>query len=386
MKATLRKYKSTANPNLKWVVRHTSEGRVTRKFFKTKTAAEVHIGKLANLAEKAGADAAALAPADLRELLEARRVLAPYGVTVLEAAQAFAQAREAAGASKTIESAVEALLSARKREGKAKRTLGDLENRLTVFARHFGTETRLAAVTTEAADSWLAGLEVSAQTRNHYRRVAHSLFNFATKRGWTAANPFAYVEKATVRRKLPGIFTAAQIQTMLASTEDEQIRLFVAIGAFAGLRPESELCGLKWENIHLERGVIDLTGEEGKNARRRQVEIQRALLPILKQYARPGGVVVTPSFHTADRFKRWKAALPFKWPHDGLRHSFGTYHLQAFEDAGKTALQMGHGGNPAMLFRHYHRPGIDRKTALAFFGLKKAAAAKVVAFEGRAAQ
>ena len=31
-----------------------------------------------------------------------------------------------------------------------------------------------------------------------------------------------------------------------------------------------------------------------------------------------------------------------KFLKDGFRHSFGTYHLAAFEDANKTALAMGH--------------------------------------------
>ncbi len=37
-----------------------------------------------------------------------------------------------------------------------------------------------------------------------------------------------------------------------------------------------------------------------------------------------------------------------------MRHSFGSYHLGAFENAGKTALQMGH-RELGTLFEHYRR-------------------------------
>jgi integrase len=37
-----------------------------------------------------------------------------------------------------------------------------------------------------------------------------------------------------------------------------------------------------------------------------------------------------------------KAAGIESWPHNGLRHSFGSYHLAFHGDAIKTAQQMGH--------------------------------------------
>jgi integrase len=40
---------------------------------------------------------------------------------------------------------------------------------------------------------------------------------------------------------------------------------------------------------------------------------------------------------------------------DGFRHSFGTYHLAAFEDATKTAFLMGHRGNADLVYLHYRK-------------------------------
>jgi hypothetical protein len=40
------------------------------------------------------------------------------------------------------------------------------------------------------------------------------------------------------------------------------------------------------------------------------------------------------------------------WPHDALRHSYGSYHLGHFKNAAVTALEMGHQGTN-VLFKHY---------------------------------
>jgi len=48
---------------------------------------------------------------------------------------------------------------------------------------------------------------------------------------------------------------------------------------------------------------------------------------------------------------RRKAALK-KWPPNALRHSFASYHLAAFDNAAKLALELGH-TSEELIFRHY---------------------------------
>jgi hypothetical protein len=55
------------------------------------------------------------------------------------------------------------------------------------------------------------------------------------------------------------------------------------------------------------------------------------------------------------------------WPANVTRHSFVSYHLAAFENAGKTALEAGH--SEAMLFAHY-RAVVTETTALEFWALR----------------
>jgi hypothetical protein len=50
------------------------------------------------------------------------------------------------------------------------------------------------------------------------------------------------------------------------------------------------------------------------------------------------------------------------WPHNALRHSFGSYHLAHFKNAAMTALEMGHVGT-GVLFRHYRARVSDLQAA-----------------------
>lgn len=363
----------THNGHQKWRVEFTIEGRRKRRFFDSEKLAKQFIATTKRREMAAGAKVAK-ALADQSTLAEVGRcmeLLRPYGLTLLEACQRTVTALEAAGASKTIGEALEAFLEAKERDGRAPRTLADLRSRLEALQRHFGATAKMGTITTATADQWLVGLSVGAQSRNHYRRAACTFFNWATKRGWAPGNPFEAIEKAKVTRDLPGIFTPKQMATMLAAAATDKIRLWVAVGGYAGLRP-AEIERLSWEHIHLAEGVIDLQAVATKSAARRQVAILPTLAPILEQCRQLAGPVVGEGFSWDNDLAKFKKALPFDWPHDGLRHSYGTYHLLAFEDAGKTSLELGHGGSPRMLFQHYRRPGIAKAEARAWFGLDPA--------------
>ena len=50
-----------------------------------------------------------------------------------------------------------------------------------------------------------------------------------------------------------------------------------------------------------------------------------------------------------------------KWPDNGLRHSFGSYHLAHFQNPNMTALQIGH-STTDMLFKRYRNYRIRKRT------------------------
>ena len=61
-----------------------------------------------------------------------------------------------------------------------------------------------------------------------------------------------------------------------------------------------------------------------------------------------------------------------KWPRNGLRHSFGSYHLAFHQDAARTALEMGH-ESTKMLFAHY-RARVAKEAASQYWNILPPAA------------
>jgi len=55
------------------------------------------------------------------------------------------------------------------------------------------------------------------------------------------------------------------------------------------------------------------------------------------------------------------------WPQNALRHSFASYHLAHFQDAPKTAFQLGH-TSPQMVFSNYAET-VKKKDAAAWWSL-----------------
>jgi hypothetical protein len=78
---------------------------------------------------------------------------------------------------------------------------------------------------------------------------------------------------------------------------------------------------------------------------------------------------------------RERARLRVDWPHNGLRHNFGSYHLARFNDAAKLALEMGN--SPAMIFRHY-RELVKPKDAERYWKIAPASGGKrIIEFSSR---
>ena len=66
-----------------------------------------------------------------------------------------------------------------------------------------------------------------------------------------------------------------------------------------------------------------------------------------------------------------------------MRHSFGSYHMAHYENAGKTALQMGH-RTIDTTFEHYRR-AVRKEDAARFWEIMPTASgANVIAFRAKA--
>ncbi len=107
------------------------------------------------------------------------------------------------------------------------------------------------------------------------------------------------------------------------------------------------------KKINLEGGFIEVKASKSKTASRRLITIQPNLREWLKQCKSRTGAVCPINFYKRANEDRDRAGLADRWPSNGLRHSFASYHLGKFGDAAKLALEMGN--SPRMIFKHYRQ-------------------------------
>lgn len=312
--------------------------------------------------------------------------LKPYGHTIEQAVEYFIENLKATRRSVTVAALVPEYSKAKRQKGNRERSLKDIAHRLKVFEATFGNRV-VATITTAEIDDWLTALGLSAQSQNNYRAVAGAFFEHAVRRDYAKINPVVRIEKVRITDKPAAIFTPDALSRLLNAAPPDVLPVLV-IGAFAGLR-QAEIFRLEWSEVDQVRGFIEVTARKSKTAQRRLV----AMLPNLKEWLRPyagrSGLVLpsgrNPKKPGNESYWRSKlapvvtAAKIAAWPQNGLRHSYGSYHLARFGNANALALEMGH-TTTKEIFAHY-RELVRPDEAERYWNIRPAAEAGVVPME-----
>ena len=266
----------------------------------------------------------------------------------------------------------------------AKNSLDDIRDCLKVFVEGkeplegFG-EKSAHEITHKEISDWLDAMPHSRTTKRKYRSHLNQLFEFAVKRGFAGDNPVENVEEIAANEPPKGKLTVLQSRKLLQHA-DSSIKLGIAIGLFAGLRPQSEIFELQWEDIHCKKetlndpagkkrvtyGQIDVKASNGSTDR--LVDIEENLYNwITKLRPKNASGVVTKKY---DRFNTLlldasKKAAIGSWPYDGLRHTYCTMHFAAFRNEGMTMANSGH--RQVRTFRKHYRTPLPTKTAFEYW-------------------
>lgn len=279
------------------------------------------------------------------------------------------------------------------RRGKARLTVAELcERHLAGLAergtsaahmggvRHFAR--RLAACLGDrAADSirreevlgWVRAISGSATTRHNGFRFARAVFGHAVAMGWLNGSPCAGLARLVERPNRPkAILKPGQLAALLGAADTRVMRPWVALGAFAGLRP-IEVARLHWEDIDWRRGTIFVRPQTAKQVRRANTEGRFvAITDALRRWIGPlaagkAGPLIPVKVKALLRYKgRMETAAGVDVPPDALRHSFATYHYALHGDATATARELGHAGTE-ITFRHYARRDVGQSDGKLWF-------------------
>ena len=340
-----------------------------RKYFETREAAETFLEaeqiRRENLGKRAAHIDGALAEDALRAsdilrptpytLLDAARFVAhahsklePHAVRIDDAINAHAAAIERRNRSVTITKLVDEFIENRRAKGKSEIYVRDLTTRLSRFKASMGDRIT-AEITNADVDHWLQSLNVGPQTQNNFRAVLSAMWTFAVRRGYAAVNVIQLVDKTSVVRDHIPTFSVEQLTGLLAAAPTEYLPV-LAIGAFAGLRPE-EINKLRWEDLDFHERTIRVNASAAKTRKKRFAEISDNLRAWLEPYAGHIGPVAPPNLQKLRR-ATMKTAKIEKWYPDVLRHSFASAHYAFHRDPARTAVIMGH-RDQNMLLTHY---------------------------------
>lgn len=334
-------------------------GKRTRKFFGKRREAEAWLRKTLARMRKEGESAVTM-PEDLRvEAVKCAMRLQPYGKTLTQAVDHYLAHLQAVQRSCTVAELRAELLKTQAEDGASDRYLKDLRLRLERFEGEFGART-VADITPQEVDDWLRGLGLSAQSRNNYRTVLRTFFGRAVERNYARENVVEKTGKARVVRDDPAILTPEEMERLLKVAPSDFVP-WLTIGGFAGLR-SAEIERLDWSEIDLAERLVKLPASKSKTGKKRNVTISDNLAAWLSPIAQTSGPVADPDRIRVARAQTVQAAGMSKWPGNALRHSFASYHLAQYQDAPKTAYQLGH-SSPKMLAEHYDAVATAKEAA-----------------------
>ena len=331
--------------------------------------------------EKQGKAAFDLSSAHRNAAAECVKMLAPYpSAKITDAVAYYIERKLRFVESPTITKGVEQKIT--EIDGRVSpRTVDNLRWRWRKFAEKFGKR-QFSEIEPGEISVWMDGITSNPESRHNHRRAIVRLFNLAiankTAEGraapWCRENPAKESDRVKRTAPEPGVFTPEQIATIIAHADKHKLAPYIILGTFCGLRV-SELQRLDWAAIDFADRTIKITPEITKTKSRRVVDINDTAAAWLSSYVKKSGPIVETVALRERLLELRKDAGLKHWPSNGMRHSFGTYALRVWQDAGKVSMQM---GNSARVCEtHYNKTG-TKAAAAAFWALRPADAGEKI--------
>jgi integrase len=300
-----------------------------------------------------GAAAFNLTSSQLGEAQNALKRLGEVGRSLTEAVDYFLRHALPAGGTRNLTEIAQEFIQHRRSFKDCKvRTITQYESYFKVIKEEFG-DVNLSELKRADIEDWLGEMDWSPRTRKNYLVTLTTIFNFALKRDYCGTNAAATIERPILDDKPPGILTIEQTTALLAEAIKSRPEMIVgvAIGLFGGLR-RSEICALDWSEIDLEGRTIVVKGTKAKTRKRRVVSVSDNLLDWLKPFAQAQGPVAPNVDAFGEKLKELADdAEVTPWPHNALRHSFGSFFYARSKNENLTAAEMGN--TPQVIFKHY---------------------------------
>ncbi len=351
-------------------------GRRLRRYRRSATAAYRLALSITKEINEHGQLARSLSSAQRVEAAMCLKLLEPTGANLLEVVRDYVKRHPLGGNARTLDDVRRELVAKKLKGNRRDRYVKDFDYKLRCLVKAIGNRA-ISALTTNDFEDEIARHKWAPGTVHSYVQTWKVLLNYAVKRGYRADNPCDKLELPERDSAEPQIFSVFEVRRKFALTlfDDRDPLLpacqpYLAIGIFAGIRPE-EIERLHWEQIDFANATITVLGADAKCRARRIVDMSPNLVSWIRPFARKSGKVLKYPVRQLRSVIR-KAMGLAEWPHDVLRHSFGSYHFGKHRNEALVKNQMGHSDDGRMFFSHY-RVLVHPKDAALFWEIHRPA-------------
>lgn len=248
-------------------------------------------------------------------------------------------------------------------------SVSSMRKAITGFAMaHAGV--MMHEIVADDLEAWLKRNDVSAATYNNRRGFWITFMNWCREKLKCLPQGQRHAGEKLPRMKegdrVPPIFTPQVAMAALEIIPDRYKPTFI-VGAWMGLRPESELRRVDWQHFDWKRKHLHVVIEVARKTRyERFVPIPANVAVMLKPFIQPAGRI-SGREHVNRISGILRAAKVIEvWPQDIMRHSSISYAIASGKGIGEVAEH--HGNSEGIIKRRYRRP-LTRQDAKAWFGI-----------------
>lgn len=365
--ADMRAVKRRPDRPQSWVVAQAASlsptGKKRERWFVSKEKADTWIKSEKTRLRSFSDKSAGLTDEEKMEAAQAFVLCRTHGFSLLEAAREKAISIAAEKDSIMVSAMVSKAVAQMRKERKSARHIGQAVHIANRMVGHFIGLT-CGQLTTAKAQEWLDGLAdtLAPETLKQYRRYGHLFCEHGRIRGgYFKTNPFKDVQlnyNKEGEHDAISILTPAQVRKLLECADDK-LKPYLALCAFAGLRP-SEAQGLNWEDVFSQS--IYVRAKSAKTRRHRHVDTSENLAEWVEPLPTAGKV-----YWSRRLFRRAvEAAGLTPWQPDVLRHAYGSYWLALHKDENRLAQEMGN--SPNIIVQNYRVP-VSEADAKEYFSI-----------------
>lgn len=260
----------------------------------------------------------------------------------------------------------------------------DLQQKHTVnaikrFIEDFGAHRKVTSITIKELEDWIDNLKNykrkdgtpdSPMTKRGYKGYLSSFFTYCQNKKVIKENIMKHIATKKIVIE-PTFYSVDEAQKLLyASLPSTQLRLFLALALFSGMR-HREILALKGCDVHWDSSDIVLDQSITKTSRRRVVKISSNLKAWMKPYQHlfqtdEKFITFTSTEQVYSKTTAIAVKAGVEYQANGFRHTCASYLAALNQDADKTASQMGH--SVTILNKNY-RGLVSHSEALKYFNI-----------------